>query len=78
MSDHALNSNKKLIFFLWGGHAQKLKKFISCEHYIYETAHPVAMKADSDPTSFTNTNCFILANQILKLSDDEINWKWYD
>lgn len=58
-------SKPDTIWFLWGGEARKLKKYIQ-QGKIYETEHPRLYNIDKE-TSFLNSTCFMDTKNI-------INW----
>lgn len=57
--------NEDIYWFLWGGEARNLKKYIG-QGKIYETEHPRLYNEDK-PTAFLNSNCF-------EVSKNSINW----
>lgn len=57
--------NKDIFWFLWGGEARSLKKYILFGH-IYETEHPRLYNTNKKD-SFLNSNCF-------KDTKNIINW----
>ena len=65
-------SNKPIIFVLWGNNCRKYKKYISSRHYIIESAHPSPLSAYR---GFFNSHPFSRINKIL-LDNNEtiINW----
>lgn len=59
------SQNNEIAWFLWGGEARNLKKYI-LNGQIYETEHPRLYNEDK-PTSFLNSTCFEKTKNI-------INW----
>lgn len=69
--------NRKVIYLLWGGPAQRLESKIPYEHAVILTApHPVARNLkDDDPNSFVSCGHFAKINELLKeWGEDEIDW----
>jgi len=68
-----LNDSKEgLIFFLWGGFAQKKGKDIDrSKHHVLECAHPSPMSG----SGFNDCDHFSKANTLLKkMKKEPINW----
>lgn len=66
-------SDKPLVFILWGAHARSKKELIdTTKHLILESAHPSPFSADK---GFFGNNHFKLCNEYLKENEiGEITW----
>jgi len=64
-------SDKPLVFILWGNHARAKKKLIS-NHFVIESAHPSPLSAHN---GFFGSKPFSKTNNQLKLNNlEEIDW----
>jgi len=69
--------DRKVVYLLWGGFAQKMESKIPYEHAIILNApHPVARNfKDSDPNGFVSCGHFGKVNQFLReWGEPEIDW----
>lgn len=70
------SSFSNLVFFLWGGKAQKIESYLSSsKHCILKSSHPSPLSVSKGKTPFKGNNHFVLCNEYLKEVDiEEIDW----
>ena len=63
-----------IVFLLWGGDAQKYKKYLKNNNIIM-CSHPSGYSHNSTNNPFTGSKCFLKVNELLKkLKKESINW----